>query len=297
VLHDLGEGRMARAYLERGRAAEAAGVGASRGWLAHVAGHVALWSGRTDEFMRHHASAVTAARAPEGGDVALDIIDTATAAYLSGTHRNEDDARAMVAHLDALAASVHQPSLIGYIHFGRAGLAIATGSESVVADLNATIQWAEIGGNVLGAQRARRALTETLARGAEPARQIALHTAMLRDLPDQGTAIYVWLAVHRLIAPLSALGRHSELAVLAGALSASPIHLGARMQVYVDQARDSMGPTAFDAACARGRGFDPKQARLYAMQLTADPAPEGAAEKAFDTSADTARNKDRRNHA
>ncbi|MFY9210506.1 MAG: AAA family ATPase [Aestuariivita sp.] len=264
-LHEQGDDKAALALLERGFRLEQSGVGTSRGWLSHVAGHVALWSGRPADFMTHHQRAVELAR--EQGDIALDIIDTSTAAYLNGTQKKEALTRTLVDHLNRLEAQVRQPSLVGYVHFGRAGLAMCSAPQDIVPELERAIQWAEIGGNMLGAQRARRALIDTISRNSEPEHQISLQTGLMRDLPQQGATIYVWLTINRLIASLAALERHEDVAVLAGALSMSPISLGKAGQSFLETARAKLGEVAFAPLFARGQKFDQKQARAYAEGL------------------------------
>ena len=267
ALHELGKGETALQYLARGEAAEAAGGETSCGWLAQVAGRVALWSGHVDEFMGHHARTLEQACAEDTRDVALEIIDTSTAAYLLGSRKDEPGARALVERLNALEDQVSQPSLVGYIFFGRAGLSIARGSDDVVSDLEAAMQWAEIGGNILGMRRIKSALADRLSRGSAPERQISVHTELLRELPEQGTAIYIWLTANRLIAPLAATKRYEEMVILAGALSTSPISHSASASAYLDEAREALGADAFEAAFARGTSFSPKEAHAFAKSL------------------------------
>ncbi|MEM8578776.1 MAG: AAA family ATPase, partial [Pseudomonadota bacterium] len=63
AFHELGDPQAAQAFVERGRALEAAGRNPSQGWLSHIAGQIAFWMRDVDGFRTASARAVEEAHA------------------------------------------------------------------------------------------------------------------------------------------------------------------------------------------------------------------------------------------
>ena len=109
-------------------------------------------------------------------------------------------------------------------------------------------------------------LAVLLAAKAAPAEAMDIHIRSLIELPSHGATIYTWLTIRSLILPLAALGADEELAVLAGALLASPLKLGRSAQDAVAKAKARLGDNAFESAAACGSLFDPTEARRYIIE-------------------------------
>ncbi|MEL7097527.1 MAG: adenylate/guanylate cyclase domain-containing protein [Pseudomonadota bacterium] len=263
AFHELGDAAAARGFIERGQALEAAGHNSSQGWLAHIAGQVAFWMRDTDLFRACSEQAVEEAKA--ANDVACQVVDLAMAAFVEARTRNPDRAAATLAQLETLEPLVGQPSLIGYFNYARGGVASLDDLDTALTELRSAAEWAEMGGNRLGALRTGRIISDIRAIQAEPREALAIQISALRDLPDSGATIYNWTALSRLLAPLAKLGGDAEIAVLSGALEAAPITLGTSARRYMDVARERLGDDAFETGAARGRSMGQSDARAFAI--------------------------------
>ncbi|MFT6774411.1 MAG: putative ATPase/class 3 adenylate cyclase [Paracoccaceae bacterium] len=268
MFHERGDADGARALIERGLAAEAAGGRSSRGWLSHMAGQIAFWSRRPDEFMARHAAAVAQAR--RDGDLACEIVDTTMATLVHARLGNLDEARALVDVLGGIEPSVTAPSLIGYIYFARGGVTRFDDVGKAIEQLETAVEWARIAGNQLGIQRINGMMATIKARCADPREALAIQVRALSHLPERGATFYVWNTISRLLQPLFALGWDEHLAFVAGTLQSSPLKIGRRTTSCVERARARLGADAFDAAVARGRALTLNEARAYLVNLTDD---------------------------
>ena len=135
-------------------------------------------------------------------------------------------------------------------------------------------------GNELGVQRVKQLIADLRAANAPPAEALEIHIRSLLELPSHGTTFYTWLTIRSLILPLAGLEAYEALAVLAGALKASPLKLDRAAREAVAKARDNLGDNLFKIAAARGSGFDPGQARRYIIEawrrMAADRTPTDA---------------------
>ncbi|MBT3369115.1 MAG: adenylate/guanylate cyclase domain-containing protein [Rhodospirillaceae bacterium] len=263
AFHELGDTALARECIERGFALEAAGRDSSRGWLAHIAGMVAFWLRETDKFRLYHSRAITDARAHN--DLACQVFDLSLATFVEARTRNGDRAHELMANLDELSQVLRQPSMIGYVHFARGGLASMDDFDLALKELRLAVEWAEIGGDHLGAQRTNRIISDIRAMLVEPREALKIEIETLIELPEHGATIYNWTAISRLIAPLAKLKADEQLAVISGALQDAPISLGSSARRFIEIARDRFGHAAFDAAAEQGKQFDQAKARTYAI--------------------------------
>jgi hypothetical protein len=122
-------------------------------------------------------------------------------------------------------------------------------------------------GNHLGAQRVKQLIAELQAAQAEPAEALAIYVRTLIDLPNHGAAFYTWLTIRSALLPLAQIEADEDLAVLAGALKASPLKLDRTAREAVNKARERLGDTAFELAATRGSRFDLAEARTYIVDI------------------------------
>jgi hypothetical protein len=122
-------------------------------------------------------------------------------------------------------------------------------------------------GNHLGARRVKQLIADLQAAQAEPAEALAIHMRTLIDLPKHGATFYNWLTIRSLLAPLSALEADEHLAILAGALHASPLKLDRSARNAVDKAKERLGDQAFELAAARGSRFELADLRTYIIDV------------------------------
>jgi hypothetical protein len=122
-------------------------------------------------------------------------------------------------------------------------------------------------GNHLGSQRVKQLIADLKAADALPAEALAIHVRYLIDLPSHGATFYTWLTIRTLLLPLVELKADQHLAVLAGALKASPLKLDRAARNAVEKARARLGEDAFELAAARGSRFDLAEARRYIIDV------------------------------
>jgi len=156
-----------------------------------------------------------------------------------------------------------QPTLMGYIHYARGSVESFRDTDRAIEEYQTSVEWADMAGNHLGVQRVRQLIADLQAARAEPTEALSIHVRTLRDLPNHGAAFYSWLTVRSLLAPLSKLEADEELAILAGALHASPLKLDRSARNAVADSRARLGDGAFELAAARGSRFDLAQVRAH----------------------------------
>jgi len=263
AFHDEGNQTKAAAFLERGFAIEAAGSRTSQGWLCHVAGQMAQWSGDTRGCVEHLAAAASQAR--EVGNSACVVISLCMAARVKARMGDLDGARDLVSQATQIAQPAMQPTLMGYVYYARGG--VAQNAAKAIDEYQASAEWAVMAGNHLGAHRVKQSIADLQAANAAPAEVLAILVRYLIDLPSHGATLYTWLTIRSLILPLLELEADTHLAVLAGALKASPLKLDRASRNAVETAKLRLGQGAFEQAAARGSQFDLAEARRYIINV------------------------------
>jgi predicted ATPase/class 3 adenylate cyclase len=263
AFHDEGNQTKAAHLLERGFAIEANGSRSSQGWLSHVAGQMAQWSGDNKACVERHAAAVDQARLAR--NLACEVMSQCMAAYVKARMGDLDGARELVRQATEVGQADMQPTLMGYIYYARGG--IAQNPQQAIDEYQACAEWAVMAGNHLGAQRIKQLIADLQAANAAPTEALAIHVRYLIDLPSHGATFYTWLTIRSLLLPLLELKANEHLAVLAGALKVSPLKLDRAARNAVDQARARLGEGAFEQAAARGSRFDLGEARRYIIDV------------------------------
>jgi hypothetical protein len=267
AFHDEGDQTKAAAFLERGFKIEAAGSrisqGTSQGWLPHVAGQVAQWSGDTKGCIEHLAAAVSRAR--EAGNTACVVMSLCMAAYIKARMGDLDGARELVREATEIAQTAMQPTLMGYIYYARGG--IAQDAARAIDEYQVSAEWAVMAGNLLGSQRVKQLIADLQAANAAPSEALGIHVRYLIDLPNHGATLYTWLTIRSLLLPLLELKADQHLAVLAGALRASPLKLDRAARNAIENVKEKLGEAAFEQAAARGSRFDLAEARRYIIDV------------------------------
>jgi hypothetical protein len=160
-----------------------------------------------------------------------------------------------------------QPTLMGYIHYARGGLESLKDPNRAIDEYQISVEWANMAGNRLGAQRIKHLIADLRAAQAEPAETLAIHMRMLIDLPNHGATFYNWSTIRSLLSPLAELEEDETVAVLAGALTASPLKLDKSARNAVYRVQERLGDNLFQLAATRGSRFDLAEARKYIIDL------------------------------
>jgi predicted ATPase/class 3 adenylate cyclase len=263
AFHDEGDERKATAFIERGFRIEAAGSRSSQGWLSGVAGQMAQWFGDATRCIEYHKTAVEQARS--AGNTTCEIMSLCMAAFVKARTGDLDGAGELVTQAAQIGQTAMQPTLMGYIHYARGGLESFKDPNRAIDEYQASVEWGNMAGNHLGAQRVKHLIAELQAAQAEPAEALAIHVRALIDLPKHGATFYNWSTIRSLLLPLAQLEADEDLAVLAGALRASPLRLDRSARNAVNTARDRMGESEFELAAARGSRFGLAESRTYIM--------------------------------
>jgi predicted ATPase/class 3 adenylate cyclase len=262
TFHDEGDQAKAAAFIERGLRAEAAGLESGKGWLSHVSGQMAQWSGDLQACIEHLVTAVKQARC--ANNTPCEVMSLCMIAFVKSRTGDLQGAGERISEATQMGPAVLPPTLMGYIHYARGG--IAQDSAVAIDEYQTSVEWAKMAGNHLGAQRVKQLIADLQAAKAAPAEAMDIHIRSLIELPSHGATFYTWLTIRSLILPLAALGADEELAVLAGALLASPLKLGRSAQDAVAKAKARLGDNAFASAAAHGSRFDPTEARRYIIE-------------------------------
>jgi predicted ATPase/class 3 adenylate cyclase len=265
AFHDGGDEKKASAFIERGFAIEAAGSRSSQGWLSSVGGQMAQWFGDATRCIEYHKAAVEQARS--AGNTTCEIMSLCMAAFVKARGGDIDGAGELVRQASQIEQTAMQPTLMGYIHYARGGVESFKDRNRAIDEYQTSVEWANMAGNHLGAQRVKHLIAELQAAQAEPNEALAIHVRALTDLPKHGATFYNWSTIRSLLSPLAQLEADQDLAVLAGALGTSPLRLDRSARNAVNTARDRMGENAFELAAARGSRFDLAEARTYIMDV------------------------------
>jgi hypothetical protein len=264
AFHDQGDQAKATAFVARGQQAEAAGMESASGWLSHVLGQMAQWSGDPKACGKHLTAAIEQAHA--AANIPCEVMSLCMIANLKARTADPEGAAEAVERVSEMGRgqAVLPPTLMGYIHYARGGIA---GDPNVAIDeYETTAEWARMAGNHLGVQRVKQLIADLKAAHASPEEAFDIHIHSLMELPSHGTTFYTWLTIRSLVLPLAGLGAYEELAVLAGALKASPLKLDRAAREAVTKARDKLGAALFETAAERGSTFDPTEARRYIIE-------------------------------
>jgi predicted ATPase/class 3 adenylate cyclase len=265
AFHDEGDQKKARAFIERGFQTEADGSRSSQGWLNGVVGQMARWAGDSAGSFQYHLAAIEQAR--RAGNRPCEIMSLCLAAVVKARTGDLDGARELVNEASQIGQTSMQPTLMGYIHYARGSLESYKDPNKAMDEYQTSMEWANLAGNHLGAQRVKHLIADLQAAQAVPAEALAIQVRSLIDLPNHGATFYTWLIIRSLIAPLAELGEDEHLAVLAGALKASPLKLDRSSRNVVNGARERLGERAFEVAIARGSQFDLMETRTYIIDV------------------------------
>ena len=261
--HDEGNSAKATEFIQRGFQAEAAGMQSSRGWLSHVSGQMAQWFGDLKGCLASLTAAVSEARA--AGNAPCEIMSLCMIAYIKARVGDRDGARELLAIINEAGKAHLPPTVMGYIHYARGG--VAEDTKVAIDEYQTTAEYARMAGNPLGAQRVKQLISDLLSANATPAEAMDIHVESLIELPIHGATFYTWLTIRSLILPLAGLEAYEVLAVLAGALRRSPLKLDRSARNAVEKAREKLGDSAFELAAERGSRFDPAEARRYIIDV------------------------------
>jgi len=279
AFHDEGDKAKALAFIERGKNAEASNPLSSEGWLPHVSGQMAQWFGDIKGCITSLTAAVKEARS--AGNTPCEVMSLCMMAYTMARTGDLDGARELAAEVNKSGQALLPPTLMGYIHYARGG--IARDPKLAVDEYQTTAEWARMAGNALGVQRVKQLIADLLASNATPAEALDIHVRSLIELPSHGATFYTWLTIRSLILPLSELEADEVVAVLAGALKRSPLRLDRATRNAVEKAATKLGNRAFEDAAARGSRFDPAEARRYIIEVWRGMTAGRAQSKAADT--------------
>jgi hypothetical protein len=224
---------------------------------------MAQWSGDTRGCVEHLAAAVSQAR--EVGNSACEVISLCMAARVKARIGDLDGARDLVSQASQIAQPAMQPTLMGYVYYARGG--VAQDAAKAIDEYQASAEWAVMAGNHLGAHRVKQSIADLQAANAAPAEVLAILVRYLIDLPSHGATLYTWITIRSLILPLLELEADKHLAVLAGALKASPLKLDRASRNAVETAKVQLGQGAFEQAAACGSQFDLAEARRYIIDV------------------------------
>jgi predicted ATPase/class 3 adenylate cyclase len=261
--HDEGDSAKATAFIERGLKAEAAGMQSSRGWLTHVTGQMAQWFGDIRGCLTSLTAAAQEARA--AGNVPCEVMSLCMTASIKARVGDRDGACDLVKQLNEAGKANLPPTLMGYIHFARGG--IAEDPKVAIDEYETTAEYARMAANPLGVQRVKQLIADLLSAKATPAEALDIHVKSLIELPSHGATFYTWLTIRSLILPLAGLEAYEVIAVLAGALRRSPLKPDRSTRNAVELARVRLGDAAFELAAQRGSRFDPAEARRYIIDV------------------------------
>jgi predicted ATPase/class 3 adenylate cyclase len=265
AFHDEGDQNKAIAFIERGFQIEVAGTRSSQGWLSGVAGQMAQWSGDTAKCIDYHHAAADQAR--NVGNTSCEIMSLCMAAFVKARARDRDGAGELIREVSRIEQKDMQPTLMGYIHYALAGVESGKDPNRAIDEYQTSVEWANMAGNHLGARRVKQLIADLQAAQAEPAEALAIHMRTLIDLPKHGATFYNWLTIRSLLGPLSELEADEHLAILAGALHASPLKLDRSARNAVDKAKERLGDQAFELAAARGSRFELADLRTYIINV------------------------------
>lgn len=109
----------------------------------------------------------------------------------------------------------------------------------------------------------RRHIADVRATQAPEAQRLRLRAEGFLGLPETGDTLHSWSAIESLLRSLASSARDVDVALLAGAIDASPIELDRTSQMLVDTVRERIGDAEFDRLAARGAALNLSQIRLH----------------------------------
>ena len=151
------------------------------------------WSGDTIKCLEHHKTAVGQARSV--GNTACEIISLCMAAFVKARVADLDGAGELVKEVTQIGQTTTQPTLMGYIYYARGSVESFKDPNRAIEEYQTSVEWANMAGNHLGAQRVKQLIADLQAAQAEPTEALAIHVRTLIDLPNQGAAFYTWLTI------------------------------------------------------------------------------------------------------
>jgi predicted ATPase/class 3 adenylate cyclase len=260
-LHADAQPQQAELFVERARVAEARGGESSRGWIDGAAGMVALWTGDLAGSIDIHRLATRLAR--EQGNSCCEVISWSLAAYAANMMRDPELAGALLAEASKASESTGSVSAIGYVSFTRGAIEARRNPELAIEVLEASAEWAADAGNSQGFNRVRRHIADIRAAQVPPAQRLRIRAEGFLGLPETGDTLHCWSAAESLLKPLAASERHTDVALLAGALATSPIKIEPSVQRVVDDTRELLGPEKFESIAAQGSQLSLSQLRRH----------------------------------
>jgi predicted ATPase/class 3 adenylate cyclase len=266
AFHEEGDEKKAAAFIERGIRIETSEPSrSSGGWLSGVAGQMAQWSSDKTKCAAYHMTAVEQAR--RAGNTTCEIMSLCMATFVKVRAGDFDGACELIRQVAQVDQTAMEPTLMGYIHYARGGLESLKDPNRAIEEYQISVEWASMAGNHLGAQRVKHLIAGLRAAQAEPAEAFAIHVRMLIELPNHGATFYNWSTIRSLLSPLAQLEADEAVAVLAGALTASPLKLDKSARNAVYRIKEKLGDNSFQLAAARGSRFDLAEARKYIIDL------------------------------
>lgn len=259
AFHDEGDSAAALAFVERGLRLEAAGAPSSEGWLAGVAGQIAQWTDDTAHCLQQLNTAAEQARA--AGNLACEITSLCMSAYVHARSGDFAAADALSQRVSALGQRTAQPTLLGYVHYARGRVHSYREPLKAIDEYSISVEWALMGGNLLGAQRVRHFIAELQAAAAPPREALAIYLRALAEIPSHGATFYAWSTVRAALVPLAALGADEAVVTLAAALGRSPVKPGRKVLALVNSCRARLSAVAAAHAEVSGRNLDLPAAR------------------------------------
>ena len=268
AFHADGDTQAAERFIALGLQAEAEGQTASAGWLQGVAGQIGQWSQDTAKCLLHLRQAAECARA--AGNLPCEVTSLCMAVYVAARSGDHAGASALVQEVSLLGQRITQPTLLGYVHYARGRALSFKDPLQAIAEYQISVEWALMGGNLLGAQRVKHFIAELQAAAAPPAEALAIHLRALAEIPTHGATFYAWATLKAALLPLSQLGADSAVVTLAGALRESPVSPGRQGRQLVEAARARLSEASFALAQARGACFDLPTARAFFAEVAGE---------------------------
>lgn len=187
---------------------------------------------------------------------------------------DQDGAARFEDRMAAAQARLGSATSQAFLHYVRGERRAELGDPAAAHHLEQAIAVAETVGADFVAGIARHTLLTTAARRAtDPNAALAAFGPLLDHWHGFGAWTQLWIAMRALVVTLSRLGRHTDVAVLIGALRTSATSSAvfgadaARVQGAEQAARDALGG-AFDTAWAEGAALGDAGAVTLARRLT-----------------------------